>query len=220
MGGSDSLSIRPSEEQSSVEQYCKFESYLLRHSVCCCRDFPRASRSNPRNSRDSAGFWPSIPGVSEPETAGCGPRSGRSPCFSLLPSWAVRFRSRFASGGAPGASGRGYINAGLRCRHRAPPGSPGAKPGVASPCRVNIVSAKRFAMGGESLPPLEGRGCVSEGRAHLGDGQRVDRVTVQVLRGRRCRPQAGGGGRASVDRAQDPSHDDPTKCLDRLSPLA
>ncbi len=49
------------------------------------------------NSRESAGFWPSSPGVSEPETAGSGPRSRRSPCFSLLPSWAVRFRSLFAS---------------------------------------------------------------------------------------------------------------------------
>ena len=29
-----------------------------RHSVCCCRDFPRASRVSPRKSRDSAGFWP------------------------------------------------------------------------------------------------------------------------------------------------------------------
>jgi len=87
----------PHRRPGSVEQYCEFESYSLRHPVCCCRDFAPASRNSPRNSRDSAGFWPSSPGVSEPETAGSGPRSGRSPCFSLLPSWAVRFRSRFAS---------------------------------------------------------------------------------------------------------------------------
>ncbi len=84
-------------ERVYPEGYRGFESHSLRHPVCCCRDFAPASRNSPRNSRDSAGFWPSSPGVSEPETAGSGPRSGRSPCFSLLPSWAVRFRSRFAS---------------------------------------------------------------------------------------------------------------------------
>ncbi len=30
MGGSDSLSIRPTESQGSVEQYCEFESHWLR----------------------------------------------------------------------------------------------------------------------------------------------------------------------------------------------
>ena len=33
LGGSDSRSIRPNEEQGSVEQYCGFESYSLRHLV-------------------------------------------------------------------------------------------------------------------------------------------------------------------------------------------
>jgi hypothetical protein len=68
----------------------------LRHSVCWCRDFPRAPRSNPRNSRDSAGFWRSGSDESEPETAGSGPRMRSSPRFSLLPSWAVRIRFPFA----------------------------------------------------------------------------------------------------------------------------
>ncbi len=84
-------------ERVYPEGYRGFESHSLRHPVCCCRDFEPAFRNSPRNSRDSAGFWPSSPGVSEPETAGSGPRSRRSPCFSLLPSWAVRFRSLFAS---------------------------------------------------------------------------------------------------------------------------
>ncbi len=69
----------------------------LRHSVCCCRDFPHASRYSLRHSRDSAGFWRSGSRASEPETAGSGPRRRSSPRFSLLASWAVRIRSRFAS---------------------------------------------------------------------------------------------------------------------------
>ncbi len=69
----------------------------LRHLVCCRGDFPHASRYSPRNSRDSAGFWRSGSRASEPETAGSGSRMRSSPRFSLLPSWAVRIRSRFAS---------------------------------------------------------------------------------------------------------------------------
>ncbi len=73
-----------------------------RQSVWGCRDFPRESRSSPRNSRDSAGFWRSGSDESEPETAGSRPRRRNSPRFSLLPSWAVRIRFRFApaKGGA------------------------------------------------------------------------------------------------------------------------
>ena len=56
----------------------------------------RAHPGSPRNSRDSAGFWPLNSGASEPETAGSGPKISCSPRFSLLPSWAVRIRSRFA----------------------------------------------------------------------------------------------------------------------------
>ncbi len=67
-----------------------------RHSVCCCRDFPRALGHSPRNSRDSAGFCAFDSGASEPETAGSEPKRGRHPRLSLLPSWAVRIRSRFA----------------------------------------------------------------------------------------------------------------------------
>jgi hypothetical protein len=68
-----------------------------RHLVCGCGDFPRALGHSLRNPRDSAGSWPPSPRVSEPETAGSGPRRRSSPRFSLLASWAVRIRSRFAS---------------------------------------------------------------------------------------------------------------------------
>ncbi len=95
-GESDSLAIRLSEEQSSLEEYSKFEYHSLRHRVCCCGDFPPASRSCPRNFRDSAGFWRSRTGASEPETAGSECQRRRIPHSSLRPSWAVRFRSRFA----------------------------------------------------------------------------------------------------------------------------
>jgi hypothetical protein len=69
----------------------------LRHPVCCCRDFPPSSRNRSRNSRDSAGFWRSGASASEPETAASEPRGRSSPRFSLLASWAVRIRFRFAS---------------------------------------------------------------------------------------------------------------------------
>jgi hypothetical protein len=65
-----------------------------RHSVCCCRDFPRALGHSLRNLRDSAGSWPLSFGVSEPETAGSAPKKRRHPRLSLLPSWAVRIRPR------------------------------------------------------------------------------------------------------------------------------
>jgi hypothetical protein len=67
-----------------------------RHLVRACRDFPRALRQSPRKPRDSAGSWRSSPGGSEPETADFGPGRRRGPRSSLLPSWAVRFRLRFA----------------------------------------------------------------------------------------------------------------------------
>ncbi len=68
-----------------------------RHTVCRCGDFPRALGHSLRNPRDSAGSWPSNPRVSEPETSGSGPGRHRIPRLSLLPSWAVRIRSRFAA---------------------------------------------------------------------------------------------------------------------------
>jgi hypothetical protein len=67
-----------------------------RHSVCWCRDFARKFRHRPRKSCDSARFWPSSSGAPEPETAGSGRRRRSSPRFSLLASWAVRIRFRFA----------------------------------------------------------------------------------------------------------------------------
>ena len=79
-----------------TERYRGFESHSLRHSVRSCRDFPLARPHSLRNLRDSAGSWPSSPRVSEPETTGPGPGRRRGPRLSLLPSWAVRFRSRFA----------------------------------------------------------------------------------------------------------------------------
>jgi len=73
-----------------------------RHSVCRCGDFPRALGHSLRNPRDSAGSWSPSPRVSEPETSDSGPGRHRIPRLSLLPSWAVRFRFRFApaKGGA------------------------------------------------------------------------------------------------------------------------
>ncbi len=71
-----------------------------RQVVCSCRDCAPASRNSPRSSRDSAGFWQGLPSGSEPETAGSGPRRCRRPSFSLLPTRAVRIRSRFAASGA------------------------------------------------------------------------------------------------------------------------
>jgi hypothetical protein len=73
-----------------------------RHLVCRCGDFPRALGHSLRNPRDAAGSWPPGPRVSEPETSGSGPGRHRIPRLSLLPSWAVRFRFRFApaKGGA------------------------------------------------------------------------------------------------------------------------
>ena len=66
-----------------------------------------------RGSVGRGAFWPPKtpwcrgvlgegPGEAEPETAGFGPGRRRSPCLSLLPSWPVRIRSRFApaKGGA------------------------------------------------------------------------------------------------------------------------
>ena len=54
---------------------------LHRHLVCCCRDFPSAAGSSPRNSRDSAGFWPSSPDAPEPETSGARRSSGPADRF-------------------------------------------------------------------------------------------------------------------------------------------
>ena len=71
--------------------------WFHRHVVRPRRDSAPESRNSPGNSRDSAGFWQGLVSASEPETAGSGPRRCRRPCFSLLPSRAVRFRCRFAS---------------------------------------------------------------------------------------------------------------------------
>ncbi len=99
VGGLDSLSIRRSEEQGSVEQYCEFESYLLRQLVRGCRDFAPATRDHPRNSRAFAGSWERGTAESEPETASSGPIARSWSRLSLLPSLAVRIRFRFAPQG-------------------------------------------------------------------------------------------------------------------------
>ena len=95
LGGSDSLSIRPTEGQGSVEQYCEFESYSLRQLVRVIGDDDAGTRVAPQTPclRGVLGDGPCEP---EPETAGSGRGWRRSQCFSLLPSWAVRIRSRFA----------------------------------------------------------------------------------------------------------------------------
>ena len=67
-----------------------------RHLVCGCGDFARALGHSLRNPRDSAGSWRSGARATEPETAGSRHRRRGSPWFSLLASWAVRIRSRFA----------------------------------------------------------------------------------------------------------------------------
>jgi hypothetical protein len=67
-----------------------------RHLVCGCIDFRQALENSPRKLRDSAGSWEPSPRLLEPETAGSGHRRHRCSCFSLLPSWAVRLRFRFA----------------------------------------------------------------------------------------------------------------------------
>ena len=85
----------PALESVCTERYRGFESHSLRHSVCAWGDFPRALRHSLRNLRDSAGSWPPDPHVSEPEIAGPGPGRRGVPSSSLLPSQAVRFRSRF-----------------------------------------------------------------------------------------------------------------------------
>jgi hypothetical protein len=54
------------------------------------------ARSTGKISRDSAGFWQRLPSAPEPETAGFGPGSRRRSNLSLLVSWAVRIRFRFA----------------------------------------------------------------------------------------------------------------------------
>ncbi len=64
-------------EGARLESVCRatyrgFESHSLRHSVCCCRDFPRALGHSLRKPRDSAGSWQRLPSASEPETAGSG----------------------------------------------------------------------------------------------------------------------------------------------------
>ena len=95
LGGSDSLSIRPSEGLGSADQYCQFELHSLRHLVCRLRDFSVIARGGREN--------PAIPrgigrGASRIRTGDCGFRAQKRPrpAFSLLPSWAVRIRSRFA----------------------------------------------------------------------------------------------------------------------------
>jgi hypothetical protein len=75
---------------------------LHRHSVCGSRRLPVCIEGSAENFPRFRGPWPFRVGGSEPETVGSGLGRRLGPCFSLLPSWAVRFRFRFASakGGA------------------------------------------------------------------------------------------------------------------------
>ena len=67
-----------------------------RHRVCWCGDFPRTPANNLRKHRNSAGAWLLGLGQPGPETAGSGSRKRRHARLSLLPSWAVPIRLRFA----------------------------------------------------------------------------------------------------------------------------
>jgi hypothetical protein len=96
-GGSDSLLFRSTGRRVSAKPNCEFESPLLRHPGSGCRDFPHSSTDERRKTRDSAGFWRLGSGEPEPETAGLGLDWRYRARFSLLASWAVRFRSGFAS---------------------------------------------------------------------------------------------------------------------------
>jgi hypothetical protein len=73
-----------------------------RHLVCGCRDFAAATSDHPRNSRAFAGSWERGTAESEPETASSGPMAARGSRLSLLPSWAVPIRFRFAPQGGRG----------------------------------------------------------------------------------------------------------------------
>ena len=73
----------------------------LRQLVCGCRDFAAATRDPPRNSRAFAGSWERGTAETAPETASSGPIAGSWSGLALLPSLAVRTRSRFAPGGIP-----------------------------------------------------------------------------------------------------------------------
>jgi hypothetical protein len=68
-----------------------------RHSVRSSQSLSGWSAEGREESRDVAGFWRLRPRVYEPETGGFEAGRRRGPRFSLLASWAVRFRSRFAS---------------------------------------------------------------------------------------------------------------------------
>jgi hypothetical protein len=66
------------------------------------RRLPACSEGSAEKGPRFRGAWRFRSGATEPETADSGLGRRRSRCLSLLPSWAVRFRFRFASakGGA------------------------------------------------------------------------------------------------------------------------
>jgi hypothetical protein len=82
--------------QGSAPETSSLQTARTAIQACGCRDFPRIFRCDSKKSRDSAGFWRTGYRVSEPETAGSRPRRHNSPRFSLMASWAVRIRFRFA----------------------------------------------------------------------------------------------------------------------------
>ncbi len=79
LGGLDSLSIRPSEEQGSVEQYCKFESYSLRHVVRGCGDEAPAAGAGGEIPAISRGFGVAPPRTRSGDGGSSRPTSGRRP---------------------------------------------------------------------------------------------------------------------------------------------
>jgi hypothetical protein len=68
-----------------------------RHFVSGMQRLPACIEDWPEKIPRFRGPWPFRPGASEPETAGSGAKVSCSSRLSLLPSWAVRFRSRIAS---------------------------------------------------------------------------------------------------------------------------
>ncbi len=91
LGGSDSLSIRPTEGQGSVEQYCEFESYSLRHVVRDSGESAAGARAD--------GEFPAIP-------RGFGRAPGRTPSGDGLVRRLTAPQPSFFSAADCGGSGR------------------------------------------------------------------------------------------------------------------